>query len=73
MVKKWGFIPANQIYSLNFMIFSNLVLDYQSTILELKTGRLHGPLRAYAHIRIFARFDYQLDTCNDSIFGKRKL
>nr|POF24425.1 zinc finger ccch domain-containing protein 1 [Quercus suber] len=31
-----------------------------------KAGGAHGPLRASAHIRVSARFDYQPDICKDS-------
>lgn len=30
-----------------------------------KAGGAHGPLRASAHIRLSARFDYQPDICKD--------
>ncbi|CAL1401483.1 unnamed protein product [Linum trigynum] len=35
------------------------------TIASEKAGGSHGPLRASAHIRVSARFDYQPDICKD--------
>ncbi|KAI3741370.1 hypothetical protein L1987_59042 [Smallanthus sonchifolius] len=35
------------------------------TVASEKAGGSHGPLRASAHIRVSARFDYQPDICKD--------
>ncbi|OMO70981.1 Zinc finger, CCCH-type [Corchorus capsularis] len=35
------------------------------TVASEKAGGSHGPLRASAHIRVTARFDYQPDICKD--------
>ena len=35
----------------------------EQTVACEKAGRAHGPLRASAHIRVSARFDYQPDIC----------
>lgn len=49
----------------------NSYTDYKSgfrreqTVAGEKAGGAHGPLRASAHIRISARFDYQPDICKD--------
>lgn len=37
----------------------------EQTIASEKAGGAHGPLRASAHIRVSARFDYQPDICKD--------
>ncbi|XP_043807067.1 zinc finger CCCH domain-containing protein 1 isoform X2 [Manihot esculenta] len=37
----------------------------EQTISSEKAGGAHGPLRASAHIRVSARFDYQPDICKD--------
>ncbi|KAM7262332.1 hypothetical protein ACFE04_021409 [Oxalis oulophora] len=37
----------------------------EQTISSEKAGGSHGPLRASAHIRVYARFDYQPDICKD--------
>ncbi|WZZ19788.1 zinc finger CCCH domain-containing protein 1 [Brassica napus] len=37
----------------------------EQTISSEKAGGSHGPLRASAHIRVSARFDYQPDICKD--------
>ncbi|KAF6162134.1 hypothetical protein GIB67_008263 [Kingdonia uniflora] len=37
----------------------------EQTIAGEKAGGSHGPLRASAHIRVSARFDYQPDICKD--------
>uniref|UniRef100_A0A7N0UHK0 Zinc finger CCCH domain-containing protein 1 n=1 Tax=Kalanchoe fedtschenkoi TaxID=63787 RepID=A0A7N0UHK0_KALFE len=37
----------------------------EHTISSEKAGGSHGPLRASAHIRVSARFDYQPDICKD--------
>lgn len=37
----------------------------EQTIASEKAGGSHGPLRASAHIRVSARFDYQPDICKD--------
>lgn len=37
----------------------------EQTIASEKAGGAHGPLRASAHIRTTARFDYQPDICKD--------
>lgn len=37
----------------------------EQTISGEKAGGSHGPLRASAHIRVSARFDYQPDICKD--------
>ncbi|KAK7823978.1 zinc finger ccch domain-containing protein 1 [Quercus suber] len=37
----------------------------EQTFASGKAGGAHGPLRASAHIRVFARFDYQPDICKD--------
>lgn len=37
----------------------------EQTIAGEKAGGSHGPLRASAHIRVSARFDYQPDVCKD--------
>jgi RING finger protein 113A len=37
----------------------------EHTISGEKAGGSHGPLRASAHIRVSARFDYQPDICKD--------
>lgn len=37
----------------------------EQTIAAEKAGGAHGPLRASAHIRVSARFDYQPDLCKD--------
>ncbi|KAJ4823088.1 hypothetical protein Tsubulata_009621 [Turnera subulata] len=37
----------------------------EQTIASEKAGGAHGPLRACAHIRVSARFDYQPDICKD--------
>ncbi|KAJ9146837.1 hypothetical protein P3X46_029059 [Hevea brasiliensis] len=37
----------------------------EQTISSEKAGGVHGPLRASAHIRVSARFDYQPDICKD--------
>ncbi|XP_031130811.1 zinc finger CCCH domain-containing protein 1-like [Ipomoea triloba] len=37
----------------------------EHTISSEKAGGSHGPLRASAHIRVSARFDYQPDVCKD--------
>lgn len=49
----------------------NAYVDYKAgfrrehTISSEKAGGAHGPLRASAHIRASARFDYQPDICKD--------
>lgn len=49
----------------------NAYTDYKAgfrreqTIASEKAGGAHGPLRASAHIRTTARFDYQPDICKD--------
>lgn len=49
----------------------NAYVDYKAgfrrehTISSEKAGGAHGPLRASAHIRSSARFDYQPDICKD--------
>ncbi|XP_009609000.1 zinc finger CCCH domain-containing protein 1 [Nicotiana tabacum] len=40
-------------------------LRREHTISSEKAGGAHGPLRASAHIRVSARFDYQPDICKD--------
>lgn len=40
-------------------------LRREHTIASEKAGGAHGPLRASAHIRVSARFDYQPDICKD--------
>jgi RING finger protein 113A len=37
----------------------------EHTVASEKAGGAHGPLRASAHIRVSARFDYQPDICKD--------
>ncbi|XP_031393917.1 zinc finger CCCH domain-containing protein 1 isoform X1 [Punica granatum] len=37
----------------------------EQTVSSEKAGGAHGPLRASAHIRVSARFDYQPDICKD--------
>ena len=37
----------------------------EQTVAAEKAGGAHGPLRASAHIRVSARFDYQPDICKD--------
>ncbi|KAK9090811.1 hypothetical protein Sjap_023988 [Stephania japonica] len=37
----------------------------EHTVAGEKAGGAHGPLRASAHIRVSARFDYQPDICKD--------
>lgn len=37
----------------------------EQTVASEKAGGSHGPLRASAHIRVSARFDYQPDICKD--------
>lgn len=37
----------------------------EQTVSGEKAGGAHGPLRASAHIRVSARFDYQPDICKD--------
>jgi len=37
----------------------------EQTVSAEKAGGAHGPLRASAHIRVSARFDYQPDICKD--------
>ncbi|KAF8676607.1 hypothetical protein HU200_046918 [Digitaria exilis] len=37
----------------------------EHTVASEKAGGSHGPLRASAHIRLSARFDYQPDICKD--------
>ena len=37
----------------------------EQTVASEKAGGAHGPLRASAHIRVSARFDYQPDICKD--------
>ncbi|GLT61012.1 hypothetical protein SLA2020_337480 [Shorea laevis] len=37
----------------------------EQTVSSEKAGGSHGPLRASAHIRVSARFDYQPDICKD--------
>ncbi|KAG6501916.1 hypothetical protein ZIOFF_041800 [Zingiber officinale] len=37
----------------------------EQTVAGEKAGGAHGPLRASAHIRLSARFDYQPDICKD--------
>lgn len=37
----------------------------EQTVAGEKAGGSHGPLRASAHIRVSARFDYQPDICKD--------
>ncbi|XVF29053.1 hypothetical protein REPUB_Repub15cG0086600 [Reevesia pubescens] len=37
----------------------------EQTVAGEKAGSSHGPLRASAHIRVSARFDYQPDICKD--------
>ncbi|KAL9439225.1 hypothetical protein AB3S75_024808 [Citrus x aurantiifolia] len=37
----------------------------EHTVSSEKAGGSHGPLRASAHIRVTARFDYQPDICKD--------
>lgn len=37
----------------------------EQTVAGEKAGGAHGPLRASAHIRVSARFDYQPDICKD--------
>lgn len=37
----------------------------EHTVSSEKAGGAHGPLRASAHIRVSARFDYQPDICKD--------
>lgn len=37
----------------------------EQTVASEKAGGAHGPLRASAHIRASARFDYQPDICKD--------
>ncbi|KAI8021166.1 Zinc finger CCCH domain-containing protein 1 [Camellia lanceoleosa] len=37
----------------------------EQTVSAEKAGGSHGPLRASAHIRVSARFDYQPDICKD--------
>ncbi|GFP91920.1 zinc finger CCCH domain-containing protein 1 [Phtheirospermum japonicum] len=37
----------------------------EHTVASEKAGGSHGPLRASAHIRVSARFDYQPDICKD--------
>jgi RING finger protein 113A len=37
----------------------------EHTVSSEKAGGSHGPLRASAHIRVSARFDYQPDICKD--------
>ncbi|XP_010667731.2 zinc finger CCCH domain-containing protein 1 [Beta vulgaris subsp. vulgaris] len=37
----------------------------EQTLAAEKAGGAHGPLRASAHIRVSARFDYQPDICKD--------
>lgn len=37
----------------------------EQTLAAEKAGGSHGPLRASAHIRVSARFDYQPDICKD--------
>lgn len=37
----------------------------EHTVSGEKAGGAHGPLRASAHIRVSARFDYQPDICKD--------
>ena len=37
----------------------------EQTFASEKAGGAHGPLRASAHIRVSARFDYQPDICKD--------
>ncbi|KAI4322732.1 hypothetical protein L6164_022399 [Bauhinia variegata] len=37
----------------------------EQTIASEKAGGAHGPLRASAHTRVSARFDYQPDICKD--------
>lgn len=37
----------------------------EQTVASEKAGGAHGPLRASAHIRMSARFDYQPDICKD--------
>eukprot|EP01026_Neomeris_dumetosa_P043512 TRINITY_DN36503_c0_g1_i1.p3 TRINITY_DN36503_c0_g1~~TRINITY_DN36503_c0_g1_i1.p3 ORF type:complete len:215 (-),score=55.27 TRINITY_DN36503_c0_g1_i1:136-714(-) len=37
----------------------------ENTVSSEKGGGAHGPLRASAHIRVSARFDYQPDICKD--------
>ncbi|KAL8494946.1 hypothetical protein ACS0TY_019203 [Phlomoides rotata] len=49
----------------------NAYTDYKAgfrreqTVASEKAGGSHGPLRASAHIRVSARFDYQPDICKD--------
>ncbi|KAF3969429.1 hypothetical protein CMV_006777 [Castanea mollissima] len=43
----------------------------EQTVASEKAGGSHGPLRASAHIRVSARFDYQPDICKKSSFGIR--